>query len=53
MVAGIWPLVSARNAEFMKNELRVSVPDAILERMARAQTPELRGQKALRLRAKC
>ena len=40
VVAGIWPLVSVRNAEFMKNELRVSVPDAILERMARAQTPE-------------
>jgi methionine synthase I (cobalamin-dependent)/5,10-methylenetetrahydrofolate reductase len=40
VVAGIWPLVSVRNAEFMKNELRVSVPDEILERMARAQTPE-------------
>jgi len=41
VVAGIWPLVSVRNAEFMKNELRVSVPDAILDRMSRAQTPEL------------
>jgi methionine synthase / methylenetetrahydrofolate reductase(NADPH) len=41
VVAGIWPLISVRNAEFMKNELRVSVPDSILERMARAQTPEL------------
>jgi len=41
VIAGIWPLVSVRNAEFMKNELRVSVPDSILERMARAQTPEL------------
>jgi homocysteine S-methyltransferase len=40
VIAGIWPLVSVRNAEFMKNELRVSVPDAILERMARARTPE-------------
>ncbi len=40
VVAGIWPLVSVRNAEFMKNELRVSVPDSILERMAQAQTPE-------------
>jgi len=29
-----------RNAEFMKNELRVSVPDSILDRMARAQAPE-------------
>jgi homocysteine S-methyltransferase len=40
VIAGIWPLVSVRNAEFMKNELRVSVPDSILERMAAAQTPE-------------
>jgi methionine synthase / methylenetetrahydrofolate reductase(NADPH) len=40
VVAGIWPLVSVRNAEFMKNELRVSVPDAILERIGRAATPE-------------
>ena len=40
VIAGIWPLVSVRNAEFMKNELRVAVPDSILERMARASTPE-------------
>ena len=40
VVAGIWPLVSVRNAEFMKNELRVSVPDAILQRMAKAANPE-------------
>jgi methionine synthase / methylenetetrahydrofolate reductase(NADPH) len=41
VVAGIWPLVSVRNAEFMKNELRVSVSDSVLERMAKAQTPEI------------
>jgi methionine synthase I (cobalamin-dependent)/5,10-methylenetetrahydrofolate reductase len=40
VVAGIWPLVSARNAEFMKNELRVSVPESIMERMTRASSPE-------------
>jgi homocysteine S-methyltransferase len=40
VIAGIWPLVSVRNAEFMKNELRVSVPDAILDRMGRAPSPE-------------
>ena len=40
VVAGIWPLVSVRNAEFMKNELRVSVPDSILRRMAAAPNPE-------------
>ncbi len=40
VVAGIWPLVSARNAEFMKNELRVSVPDEILNRMTKAASPQ-------------
>jgi homocysteine S-methyltransferase len=40
VIAGIWPLVSVRNAEFMKNELRVSVPDEILNRMLKASTPE-------------
>jgi methionine synthase I (cobalamin-dependent)/5,10-methylenetetrahydrofolate reductase len=40
VIAGIWPLVSVRNAEFMKDELKVSVPDSILDRMTRATTPE-------------
>lgn len=40
VLAGIWPLVSVRNAEFMKNELRVSVPDAILSRMAATTTAD-------------
>ena len=40
VVAGIWPLTSARNAEFMKNELRVSIPDQIIERMAHAANAE-------------
>jgi methionine synthase I (cobalamin-dependent)/5,10-methylenetetrahydrofolate reductase len=40
VIAGIWPLVSVRNAEFMKNELRVSVPDSVLDRMAGAKSPE-------------
>lgn len=38
VMAGIWPLTSVRNAEFMRNELRVSVPDEILARMAAAST---------------
>ncbi len=41
VIAGIWPLTSLRNAEFMKNDLRVSVPDTILLRMQAASTPEL------------
>ena len=40
VVAGIWPLVSARNAEFMKNELRVSVPEAIMRRMLQSPSAE-------------
>jgi homocysteine S-methyltransferase len=40
VVAGIWPLTSVRNAEFMKNELRVSIPDWIIERMGRAANAE-------------
>lgn len=40
VIAGIWPLTSLRNAEFMKNDLKVSVPDEILLRMQAAATPE-------------
>jgi methionine synthase I (cobalamin-dependent)/5,10-methylenetetrahydrofolate reductase len=37
IVAGIWPLVSARNAEFLANEVPgVTMPPAVLERMRRA-----------------
>jgi homocysteine S-methyltransferase len=37
IVAGIWPLVSLRNAEFLANEVPgVSVPAAVLERMRKA-----------------
>ena len=37
LVAGIWPLVSVRNAEFLANEVPgVSVPDAVIARMRRA-----------------
>jgi len=40
LIAGIWPLVSARNAEFMKNELRVSIPDPIIARISAALNAE-------------
>lgn len=34
VVAGIWPLLSYRNAQFMNNEVPgVSVPEAVMERM--------------------
>ncbi len=39
IVAGIWPLVSLRNAEFLANEVPgVSVPASVLERMRLAST---------------
>jgi len=41
VIAGIWPLVSYRNAEFMRNEVPgVVIPDAIMERMARFESKE-------------
>jgi homocysteine S-methyltransferase len=40
VIAGIWPLVSLRNAEFLKNDLRVSMPEEIMLRMAQADSPE-------------
>jgi methionine synthase / methylenetetrahydrofolate reductase(NADPH) len=39
-IAGIWPLTSLRNAEYMKNDLRVAMPEEIMLRMAQADTPE-------------
>ncbi|HET6764705.1 MAG TPA: bifunctional homocysteine S-methyltransferase/methylenetetrahydrofolate reductase, partial [Longimicrobiaceae bacterium] len=37
VIAGVWPLVSARNAEFLANEVPgVVIPDEILVRMRRA-----------------
>jgi methionine synthase / methylenetetrahydrofolate reductase(NADPH) len=40
VIAGIWPLTSLRNAEYMKNDLRVAMPEEIMLRMAQADTPE-------------
>ena len=41
VIAGIWPLTSLRNAEFMRTEVPgVVVPDSIMERMAAAETRE-------------
>lgn len=41
IVAGIWPLVSLKNALFLKNEVPgVVVPDAVIEKMEKAETKE-------------
>ncbi|MCP4151015.1 MAG: bifunctional homocysteine S-methyltransferase/methylenetetrahydrofolate reductase [bacterium] len=41
IIAGVWPLVSLRNAEFMNNEVPgVTVPDELMERMRAAKSKE-------------
>ncbi|MFA6658911.1 MAG: bifunctional homocysteine S-methyltransferase/methylenetetrahydrofolate reductase [Victivallaceae bacterium] len=41
VIAGIWPLASYRNAEFMKNEVPgVVVPEEVMTRMAKADSKE-------------
>ena len=41
IIAGIWPLTSLKNAEFMANEVPgVVVPEQLIERMAQAKTKE-------------
>jgi homocysteine S-methyltransferase len=41
IVAGVWPLASLRNAQFMKNEVPgVVIPDSIMERMASVSSRE-------------
>jgi methionine synthase / methylenetetrahydrofolate reductase(NADPH) len=49
VIAGVVPLTSLRNAEFMKNDLRVSMPEEILLRMALADTPEAARQEGIRI----
>jgi homocysteine S-methyltransferase len=40
VIAGVWPLTSFRNAEFMVNELRVPVPEEYMDRMRHAENAE-------------
>jgi len=41
VIAGVWPLLSLRNAIFMKNEVPgVVIPDGIIRRMEKPQDPE-------------
>lgn len=50
VVAGVWPLVSLRNAEFMNNEVPgAHVPDELMERMRRASNAEEQRQEGIRI----
>ena len=49
VIAGIWPLTSLRNAEFMKNDLRVAMPDSIMVRMQQTPSPEAARAEGIRI----
>jgi homocysteine S-methyltransferase len=50
VIAGVWPLVSIRNAEFMNNEVPgASVPDHIMKRMYATKTKEEAQEVGIRI----
>jgi homocysteine S-methyltransferase len=50
VIAGIWPLASYRNAEFMRNEVPgVIVPDSVMERMGKGVTKEEQCAEGIRI----
>ena len=50
LIAGVWPLASLKNAEFMKKEVPgVVVPDSIIERMAKNQTNESQRAEGIKI----
>jgi methionine synthase / methylenetetrahydrofolate reductase (NADH) len=48
-IAGIWPLTNLRNAEYMKNDLRIAMPEETMLRMAQASTPEAVRAEGIRI----
>jgi homocysteine S-methyltransferase len=49
VIAGIWPLTSLRNAEFMRDELKVSMPEEILARMGATESKEAAFAEGLKI----
>jgi homocysteine S-methyltransferase len=49
VIAGIWPFISLRNAEYMKNDLRVAMPEEVMLRMAQADTPDAARAEGIRI----
>jgi methionine synthase I (cobalamin-dependent)/5,10-methylenetetrahydrofolate reductase len=47
VIAGIWPMTSYRNAEFIVNELRVPVPEDVMARMRNANSAESARQEGV------
>jgi homocysteine S-methyltransferase len=54
VIAGIWPLTSLRNAEFMNNEIPgAHVPDEIMKRMRKADTSEKAREEGIAVAQEC
>ncbi len=54
IIAGVWPLTSLRNAEFMNNEVPgAHVPEGILERMRKADTSEKAREEGIAIAREC
>lgn len=52
VVAGIWPLVSFKNAEFLKNEVPgTSIPEEVMDRMRQAGSGEAAREEGLKIAA--
>jgi homocysteine S-methyltransferase len=50
VIAGVWPLTSYRNAEFMNNEMPgISVPQAIMDRMRKVDAGERARAEGVRI----
>ena len=54
VIAGIWPLTSLRNAEFLRSEVPgVSIPERVMERMRDAEGRGEAGEEGIRIAREC
>jgi homocysteine S-methyltransferase len=49
VIAGVYPLTSYRNAEFLANESQVGIPETILQRMKVAESGEAGRTEGIRI----
>ncbi len=52
VIAGVYPLTSYRNAEFLVNESQVGIPEAILDRMRAVESGEAARSEGIRIAQK-
>jgi len=49
LIASVWPLTSLRYADYMKNDLRIAMPEEIMLRLAQAGTPEALSAEGIKI----